>query len=257
MAHVERSTLRLVVAAVCLAGAAAYAQSGAGSIVQARVVAYASASAFAVLDPAQKLRRVKLTGVDAPERSQRFAPQAQRLASDYLGSGPIAITVDAIDEENNRIHGRVSVDGRDLGLVLLEAGLAWCDPADSARLPPSLQVAYGHACKQAKRERRGLWQDAHPMAPWTYRRIPRFDPPASAEPAKHCRETRRETLDCDDGTRYRTSGSRVIGSDGTIYSRRGNTITGSDGNRFEVQGKSIYGTDGSVCRVRGRALDCY
>jgi endonuclease YncB( thermonuclease family) len=257
MAHVDRPTLRFVVAAVCLLGAAAYARSDTGAVLQARVVAYASASAFAVLDPARKLKRVKLTGVDAPEKAQRFAPQAQQLASEHLGAGPVAIAVDAVDEEANRIHGRVAVDGRDLGLILLEAGLAWCDPADSARLPAALRSAYAHACEQAKSQRRGLWQDAHPVAPWDYRRIPRFDPPPRAEAGKHCRQTGSETLECDDGTRYRTSGRRVIGSDGTVYSRRGNTVTGSDGNRFEVQGNSIYGTDGSVCRVRGRSLDCH
>ena len=63
MAHVDRPTLRLVVAAVCLMGAAACARSDPGAVLQARVVAYASASAFAVLDPAHKLKRVKLTGI--------------------------------------------------------------------------------------------------------------------------------------------------------------------------------------------------
>ena len=134
MTHVDRSILRLFVAAACLAGAAPHAHSDTRAILQARVVAYASASAFAVLDPAEKLKRIKLTGIDAPEKTQRFAPQAQRLASEHLGAGPIAIAVDAIDDDQ-RIHGRVSVEGRDLGLILLGAGLAWWDPADNARLP--------------------------------------------------------------------------------------------------------------------------
>jgi hypothetical protein len=222
------------------------------------VVAYGSASAFAVLDPEQKLRRVKLTGIEAPERKQRFAQQAQRLAADHLGAQPIAIAIDAVGEDN-RVHGRVEVDGADLGLTLLEAGLAWCDPADSSRLPAALRSAYAHACDQARGQRRGLWQDAHPIPPWEFRKIPQFDPPpgAGAGAGKHCRDIGYQTLQCDDGSRYRTLGSQVYGSDGTIYRRRGNTVTGSDGHHFEVQGPVVYGTDGSVCRKRGTRVDCH
>jgi endonuclease YncB( thermonuclease family) len=255
MAFVDRPILSIVCMLACGAASAAHAQGKPGDILHAKVVAYGSASAFAVLDPAQKLQRVKLTGVDSPEKTQRFAQQAQRLASDYLGPKPIAIALDAVDDDG-RVHGHVSVDGHDLGLTLLEAGLAWCDPHDSERLPAALQSAYAHACEQARAQRRGLWQDANPVPPWEYRKIPRFDPPPGRAEAKHCREIGYQTLQCDDGTRYRGVGSRVIGSDGTVYTRRGNTVSGSDGNRFEIQGKTTYGSDGSVCRTRGRLVEC-
>jgi endonuclease YncB( thermonuclease family) len=256
MAFVDRSILRVVCALACLAAAAVHAQNSPGELLQAKVVAYASATAFAVLDPDRRLKRIKLTGVDAPEKKQRFAQQAQRLSSDYLGADTVLIAVDAVGPDE-RVHGRVTIEGRDLGLTLLEAGLAWCDPADSERLPAALRSAYSHACDQARTQRRGLWQDAHPLPPWEYRRIPQFDPPPGRAQEKHCREIGYQSLQCDDGTRYRGVGSQVIGSDGSVYSRRGNTVTGSDGRRFEIQGSRSYGTDGSVCRTRGRLVDCY
>ncbi len=245
--------------AFALAGlfcAGAYANEGAREVVHAKVIAYGSATAFAVLDSEQKVRRIKLTGIDAPEKRQRFAQQAQRLASEHLGANAIEIAVDAAAD--GRIHGRVAVDGRDLGLTLLEAGLAWCDPADSGHLPQPLQSAYTQACAQARSERRGLWQDANPVAPWEFRRIPHFELPSGERSAdRHCREIGYRSVQCDDGVRYRALGSRVIGSDGSSYSRRGNTLSGDDGNRFEVQGAATYGTDGTVCRTRGRRTDCY
>jgi endonuclease YncB( thermonuclease family) len=244
---------------IALAGLAlgANAQPRPGETMQAKkVVAAASATAFAVLDADDKLRRVKLTGVDAPERDQRFARQAQQLAAQHLGAGPLAIAIDAVDGEQ-RIHGRPQVDGLDLGLVLIEAGLAWCDPADMESLPGKLRTAYEQACTQARAQRRGLWQDAHPVPPWEHRKIPRFDPPPTQpSAARQCREIGYQTVQCDDGVTYRNVGSQVYGSDGTIYSRRGNTVTGSDGNRYEQRGSSVYGTDGSVCRSRGRLIDC-
>jgi endonuclease YncB( thermonuclease family) len=237
---------------------AAWAQTSEDSPMRGKVVAYASGTAFAVLDPTEKLRRIKLTGADAPERRQRFAPQAKQLASEWLSTKPVDIIVDAVDKEA-RVHGRVAVDGRDVGLVLLEAGLAWCDPSDEGHLPPTVRALYRQACEKARSQRQGLWQDANPSPPWEYRKIPQFDPLPSTDKsaAKTCQQIGYETLQCDDGSSFRASGSHVIGSDGTVYSKRGNTVTGSDGNRYEQQGKSVYGADGTVCRSRGRRIDCY
>jgi endonuclease YncB( thermonuclease family) len=249
--------LRTLCASLSLLSACAFAQTAPGESLQATVVAYASASAFAVLDAQRKLRRVKLTGIDAPEKKQPFAAQAQQLVSEYLGRTDITIAVDLVDAEQ-RLHGRVSVEGRDLGLVLLEAGLAWCDPADSSRVPTALRTAYAQACEQARSERRGLWHQPNPTPPWEYRKVPQFEPlPGARADERHCREIGYGSLQCDDGSRYRSVGSTVVGPDGTLYTRRGNTVTGSDGHRFEQQGSTVYGTDGTVCRARGRQLDCF
>jgi len=254
MAFIARSFLRLVCMLALVP--AAVAPAAEAQRMQAKIVAMGSASAFAVLDSAHKLRRVKLTGVDAPERRQPFFEQARQLASEYLETSPVEIVVDAVDDDA-RIHGRIAVDGRDLGLVLLQEGFAWCDPADSSHLPRALRAAYAQACEQARAARRGLWRDAHAVPPWEFRKVPHFAPPPQTDATRHCRDLGQQTIQCDDGSRYRGRGERVLGSDGTVYSRRGNTITGSDGNRFEIQGRSIYGTDGSVCRRRGRSIDCF
>lgn len=249
--------LRALCSSLGFIGACALAQPAPGDSLQAKVVAYGSASAFAVLDERQKLRRVKLTGIDAPEKKQPFAAQAQRLASEHLGAAAVTIAVDLVDAEQ-RVHGRISVQGRDLGLVLLEAGLSWCDPADSSHLPAALRAAYAQACEQARAQRRGLWHQPHPTPPWEHRKVPQFDPlPGTHTQKRNCRDIGYGTLQCDDGSRYRSVGGTVVGSDGTLYTRRRNTVTGSDGQRYEQQGSTVYGTDGTVCRLRGRQVECF
>jgi endonuclease YncB( thermonuclease family) len=253
------SSFRTLVATFCalLASAEVAGAQRAEESLQAKVISYGSASAFAVLDDREKLRRVKLTGVDAPERRQPFGLQAQQLASDYLGGGAVTITVDSVDQEQ-RIYGRIAVDGRDLGLLLLEAGLAWCDPADHAILPSGMRSAYRQACGQARAQHRGLWSNAHPIPPWEYRKVPQFESlEKHADTARHCREIGWNTVQCDEGRRYRSVGNQVFGSDGTLYTRRGNSFRSSDGERYHKQGKSVYGTDGSVCRTRDRRIDCF
>jgi len=222
------------------------------------MVAYGSGSAFAVLDQDEKLKRIKLSGVDAPEQRQRFGPQAKLLAAEWLGTGAFDVTVDRTDKDG-RIHGRVVVDGHDVGFELIKAGLAWCDPDDIAQVPPSVREKYQQECIHAKAQHRGLWLGQSPTPPWEHRKIPQFEPiPGTEAPARRsCKEIGYQSVQCDDGKTYRVVGNRVLGSDGTIYTRRGNTLTDSDGNRFEQQGTSIYGTDGTVCRTRGQHTDCY
>jgi endonuclease YncB( thermonuclease family) len=232
--------------------------AAAETLLRARVVAYGSGTAFAVLDENEKLRRVKLAGADAPERTQRFGPQARQLLSEWLGGGPIEITVDATDKDG-RIFGRVHIEGRDVGLELIKAGLAWCDPAETQHLPAALREKYAQECTSARTQRRGLFQDVNPMPPWEHRKIPQFSPIPGTERSavKSCTEIGYQSVQCDDGTTYRIVGNQVIGSDGTTYTRRGNTLIGTDGNLFEMRGSSTYGTDGTVCRTRGKLTVCH
>jgi endonuclease YncB( thermonuclease family) len=252
----RRLTLWSIWFVCCICSFPSYAADKA--VLRAKIVAYGSGSAFAVLDQSEKLKRIKLTGVDSPEQRQRFGPQARHLAAEWLGASAFEIIVDRTDKDG-RIHGRVVVDGHDVGFELIKAGLAWCDPADIAEIPQALREKYERECLQVKAQRRGLWLDQNPTPPWEQRKIPQFDPlPGAERPAgRSCREIGYQSVQCDDGKTYRIVGRQVLGSDGTTYSRRGNTLTGSDGNRFELQGASIYGTDGTVCRTRGKRTNCF
>lgn len=250
--------LALCALLIAMASGASVAAAAEISNVHGKVVTYSSGTAFAILDSGEKLRRIKLSGVDAPERRQRFASESRQLASQWLGTKPIDIAVDGTDKDA-RVTGRVVVDGRDVALALIEAGLAWCDPGDDKLLAEQTRAAYRTACDQAKAQRRGLWQDANPVPPWEYRKLPEFDPPRPVHHAaeRNCKDVGYQTVQCDDGKRYRIVGNDIMGSDGTVYARRGNTFTGDDGTRFTQQGPSTYGSDGTVCRSRGRQTYCY
>ena len=68
--------------------------------------------------------RVRLDGIDSPEAGQGFGQRAKQFASE-LAFGRTA-TVEKRDVDRyGRIVGRVFVDGQDLSLALVRAGLAW------------------------------------------------------------------------------------------------------------------------------------
>ncbi len=111
------------------------------------------------------LVRVRLYGVDAPELSQPFGGEARRYAAAAALKRNVQVHQKDIDQYG-RMVGRILVDGRDLGLELLQSGMVWwyrqyCD-----------DPLYGQAQDSARQQRRGLWgaPGEAPCPPWEYRR---------------------------------------------------------------------------------------
>ena len=100
---------------------------------------------------------VSLAGVDAPEIGQDFAREARGFVHQILRKKKV--TVEVVEWKNTRnAVGRIQVDDKDLGSLLVEAGLAWGRAEE-------LQEAE----QAARREKKGLWAAATPLPPWKFR----------------------------------------------------------------------------------------
>lgn len=109
--------------------------------------------------------RIRLHGVDAPEKTQPYSTRAKQLVSS-LAFGKV-VQVQALDTDRyGRTVARIVLeDGRDLGRELVREGLAWWYrqyAADDAEL--------GALEQDARAARRGLWADPSPQPPWEHRR---------------------------------------------------------------------------------------
>lgn len=124
--------------------------------------------------------RIRLEGIDCPERNQPFADEATALTA-LLVEGK---TVDVIAKERDaygRTAARVFVDGRDVSAELLKAGLAThYRKYNSDWLLASLE-------RQARAGRVGMWGSALPPA------LPPAPPPAPAPAPATQRPPRPET----------------------------------------------------------------
>ncbi len=113
--------------------------------------------------------RIRLQGIDAPERKQAFG-NASRKHLAYLVAGK-EVTVKWVKRDRyRRIVGFVLVDGKDINLVQLKAGMAWFYRYYQRELSPENRKRYAQAEDQARTDRLGLWQDKNPMPPWEWRR---------------------------------------------------------------------------------------
>ncbi len=131
---------------------------------EGKVVAVLDGDTIEVLDGAKKLHRVRFDGIDAPERGQPFGNRAKSTLSDLVFGKNVRVDTEGPDKYDRTI-GRVHVDGRDAGLAMLEAGVAWhYTKYDQSR-------EYAIAEKSAKDAGRGLWADRNPVPPWEWRKL--------------------------------------------------------------------------------------
>lgn len=106
---------------------------------------------------------VRLEGIDCPEKGQPFGTKAKKFTSGLVFSKLVTVKVSTIDRYGRSV-ARVIIDGKDLSLELVKAGLAWHYTHYSS--DPALAAAE----KEAKAKKKGLWAMPDAMPPWDYRR---------------------------------------------------------------------------------------
>lgn len=108
--------------------------------------------------------RIRLHGIDAPERGQPFSQRAKQELSDLV-FGKIVEIEDLGQDRYGRTIGRVFVGEIDVGQRLVEQGLAW----HYTRYDDS--AALSQAEEKARKAKRGLWQEREPVPPGEWRKL--------------------------------------------------------------------------------------
>jgi endonuclease YncB( thermonuclease family) len=127
-----------------------------------------------VLDADRVQHKVRLSGIDAPERGQPFGDASKRSLSAIAFNQ--AVTVDWHKRDRyGRLVGVVRVQQTilDVGLAQVLAGMAWHYNDYANEQTPKDRMVYGDAEARARAARVGLWRDALPVPPWEHRRVQR------------------------------------------------------------------------------------
>ncbi len=117
--------------------------------------------------------KLRIAGIDAPERTQAFAERARKQLIALTGQQPLryrALKRDQYGRQVVILHSQQGKQSIDVGRVLLTEGLAWYFKRYERELPAELRAPYQKAEAEARRHRRGLWSEAKPLAPWDFRR---------------------------------------------------------------------------------------
>lgn len=128
-----------------------------------KVVGVSDGDTITVLTSKRKQVKIRLYGIDCPEKKQAFGQKAKTFAKDLAYGKKVSVRQVAKDRYG-RIVGWVSINGKSLNKELLKAGLAWhYKQYSSDSSLASLEI-------KARKSKRGLWSDSNPIPPWEYRR---------------------------------------------------------------------------------------
>jgi micrococcal nuclease len=111
--------------------------------------------------------RVRLQGIDAPEKRQAFGRASKRAASDLSFGQEVTVQERGRDRYGRTLGEVILPDDRSLNREMVRSGHAWryrkySNDATLDRLESS-----------ARQSRRGLWEDDGAEPPWDYRKAKR------------------------------------------------------------------------------------
>ena len=135
---------------------------------EGRVVGVLDGDTIDVLMAEKRVQRVRLIGIDAPEKSQPFGRKSKQHLSDLVFGSVVAVQWQHRDR-NQRIIGKVVFGGHDVNLEMVRSGLAWWYEQFQKEQTVADRELYDVAEKAARKKRSGLWSDQNPVPPWEFR----------------------------------------------------------------------------------------
>lgn len=146
--------------------------AGAAAELDGTIVGVADGDTVTLLDSAQTQHRIRLDGIDAPERTQPHGQHARQSLA-QLAHGRAAHADCTKTDRYGRAVCRVFVDGVDVGLEQIRRGFAWHYVKYAHEQRPADRAEYSQAENVARSAHSGLWSFSDPIPPWDYRRIPK------------------------------------------------------------------------------------
>ena len=144
--------------------------SAAAETLVGKVVGVTDGDTVTVLDEQRQQHKVRLAGIDAPEKRQPFGSRSKEALSDKVFGKTVAIEWNKLDRYG-RIVGKIVVDARDVNLGQIEAGLAWWYQKYSSEQSVADRKLYEQAEVNARMKRLGLWSEPAPTPPWDWRKF--------------------------------------------------------------------------------------
>ncbi|MEY3886152.1 MAG: Thermonuclease precursor [Pseudomonadota bacterium] len=136
---------------------------------QGKVVSVADGDTVTVLDSQKTQYKIRLQGIDAPERAQAFGNKSKQSLHEIVHGKQVTVDYQKKDKYG-RVVGKILLNNTDVCLEQLKRGMAWHYKQYANEQPKEDQETYSLAEQQAKTELKGLWKDKQPVPPWEFRK---------------------------------------------------------------------------------------
>jgi len=132
------------------------------------VVAVSDGDTITVLDESKEQYKIRLMGIDAPEKKQAYGQRSKESLSDLVYLKDVDVTWSKHDRYGRTV-GQVSVDGTDICLEQIKRGMAWHYKQYQREQSESDRSLYSDSESTAREMKIGLWHDDAPIEPSNFR----------------------------------------------------------------------------------------
>src|SRR4051812_42244989 len=129
-----------------------------------RVVRVLGGDTIEVQAKGKSVHRVRLAGINAPEKGQPFSDLSRENLSELVAGKTVTVEWRKRDRAK-RLVGKVLLGSQDVSLAQVKGGLAWHFMESETELSPQDRLTYRSAEARSRSGRFGLWKDANPVAP--------------------------------------------------------------------------------------------
>ncbi len=161
--HNNRTLKLLIVSALLVFGTT----TGAATL-QGRIVAISDGDTVTVLDASNTKTKIRLVGIDAPEKKQAFGSRSKESLSALVFNRQVTVEYEKKDRYGRTV-GKILVNGVDANLEQVKSGMAWHYKKYQKEQPLADRTTYARAEDEARAAKRELWKDPDPIPPWEFR----------------------------------------------------------------------------------------
>jgi endonuclease YncB( thermonuclease family) len=143
--------------------------ANASFVLQGLVIGVSDGDSITVLDSDKRQHKIRLQGIDAPEKAQAYGQKSKESLSKLVYKKTVQVLLSKKDRFGRTV-GQVMIGEIDVCLEQVRRGMAWHYKDYQGEQSIEDRVLYDRAETQARERRSGLWQDPAPMEPSLFRR---------------------------------------------------------------------------------------
>jgi endonuclease YncB( thermonuclease family) len=149
--------------------------------IDGKVINVADGDTITILDAANQHHRIRINGIDAPEKGQPFGDRSRQSMATMVAGKEVTADCHKTDRYKRQVC-KVWVQPSDcascgktldVGHAQIIGGMAWWYREYAKEQTPEDRGRYESAEVEAKARKFGLWGDTSSTAPWEWRKKPK------------------------------------------------------------------------------------
>ena len=128
-----------------------------------KVVKVSDGDTVTILTSDKTQHKIRLNDIDAPEKKQAFGNKSKDNLAKYIAGKTVTVQYQKKDKYK-RVLGTIYYNNTDINLQQVKDGYAWVYKKYSKNQD------YYNAEKVSRENKKGLWIDKNPIAPWEFRK---------------------------------------------------------------------------------------